>query len=70
MACDLEPKCNFLFGFFSCTLPDDMINVDIPAHNLKGIHTFGKDRNTQISRYSPQDMEVKPFQALWKKVKE
>ena len=53
----------------SCTLPEDTINVDIKGHTLKGIHTFRKDGTTQISRFSPWGMEVKPFPSLWKKMK-
>ena len=70
MACDLESTCNSLFGFFLCTLLEDMINVDIKVCSLKGIQTFRKDRNTQISRYSPWGMEVKPFPSLWKKIED
>ena len=70
MASDLGPTCNFLFEFFLCTLPEDMINVDITVSTLKGIHTFRKDRNTQISRCSPWGMEVKPFPSLQKKMKD
>ena len=29
MACDLEPQCNFLYGFFTCNLPDDAIHVEV-----------------------------------------
>ena len=67
MACDLEPTCNFLFGYFLCTLLEDMIDADITMHMLKGIHTFRKEINMQISRCSPWDMEVKPFPSLRKK---
>ena len=70
MTCDLEPTSNFLFGFFLCTLPEDMITVDITVHTLKEFHTFRKDRNAQISRCSPWSMEVKPFPSLWKKMKD
>ena len=26
MACDLAPTCNFLFGYFSCTLLEDTLD--------------------------------------------
>ena len=61
MACDLEPTCNFLFGFSSCTLPEDTTDVDITVCTLKGIHTFRKDQSMHISRCSPWGIEVKPF---------
>ena len=70
MACDLEPTCHFHFRIFSCTLSEDMIDVDIKVCTLKAIHTFRKDRNTQISRCSPWGMEVKLFLSLCKKIKD
>ena len=68
MACNLEANCNFLHGFFSCTLPEDTIDVDITLHNLKGIHTFRKDRNTQVIKCSPWTSKIKSFQSLQHKM--
>ena len=70
MGCDLEPTFNFLFGYFSCTLPEDMINVDITVHTLKGIHTFRNDQSMQVSRFSLWGAEVKLFPSLRKKMKD
>ena len=70
MACDLEPTCNFLFEFFMCTIPEDTIDLDVTVCTLKVIHTFRKDGNTKISKCSPCSMEVKPFQSMWKKMKD
>ena len=70
MACDLAPNCSFVFCYFSCNLPEDMIEVDIIMCTLWGIHTFRKDRNTQISKCSPWGMEVRPFPALGKKMRD
>ena len=30
MACDLESECNFLYGFFTCNLPEDTIVKLVP----------------------------------------
>ena len=57
-----------LFGYFSCTLLKDTVDVDITVHMLNGIHTFRKDRSTQVSRCSPWGMDVRPFPSLWKKM--
>ena len=57
MAFDLAPKCSFHFGYFSCNLPNDMIDVNIR-----------KDRSTQISKCSSWGMEVRPFPSLRKKM--
>ena len=43
MACNLAPTCSFLFRYFLCTLPEDMIDIDITVYMLKGICTFMKD---------------------------
>ena len=69
MACNLAPNYNFHFGYFSCTLLEDMIDVDITVHMLKGTHTFRKDRSTQVSRCSPWGTEGRPFPSLRKKCK-
>ena len=68
MACDLEPKCNFLYGFFHCALPEDTINVEITVRALKGIHTFRKDHTTQSSRCSLWGSRVWSFPSLLKKM--
>ena len=70
MACDLAPNCNFLFWYFSCTLPEDMIDVDITVQMLKGNHTLRKDRSIQVSKCSPWGMEVRPFPSLRKKIQD
>ena len=64
MACNLEANCNFLYGFFSCTLPEDTINVDITVCTLKGIHIFKKHRNIQVIKCSAWTSKIKPFWSL------
>ena len=70
MACNLAPTCNYLFGYFLCTLLEDMIDVDITMYMMKDIHTFRKDKTMQISKCSPWRMGVKPFPSLRKKMKD
>ena len=36
----LVPKCNFLYGFFQCQLPEDTINVGVTVRTMKRIRTF------------------------------
>ena len=66
MAFDLAPNCSFLFGYFSCNLLQDIIDVNITICTLKGIHTFRRDCTTQISKCSPWGLEVRPFPSLQK----
>ena len=68
IACNLEPMWIFPFAYFSCTLPDDAIDVDITACMPKGIHTFRKDKSMQVSKCSPWGMEVNPFPSLKRKM--
>ena len=70
MPCNLAPACNLLFGYFSCTLLEDTIDVNITVHMLKGIHTFRKDWTMQVSKCSPWGRGVKPFPSLKKKMKD
>ena len=70
MVSDLAANCNFLLGYFTCSLLEDTIDVDLTVCTLKGIHTFRKDRNTQLSRCSPWGTEMKPFPSLKKKMTE
>ena len=57
----MAPACNFLFGYFSCTLLEDMIDVDITILMLKGLHTFRKGWAMQVSKCSLWGMGVKLF---------
>ena len=70
MACNLAAHCNFLFGFFSCTLPEDTIDVNLMVHTLWEIHMFKKVRNTQVIKFIPWGTKVKPFPSLQSKITE
>ena len=70
MACDLELQCNFLYGFFTCNLPEDTVDVEYTICTLKGIHTFRRDCNIQASVCSPWGMLVRLFPSIRKKMKE
>ena len=68
MACKLATNCIFLFGFFSCNLPEDTIDMDLKVHTLWGIHTYKRDRNIQVIKCRPWGSEVKPFPSLQRKI--
>ena len=70
MACDLDPQFNFLYGYFTCNLPDNTNDVDITVHTLKGMHTVRKDHNTQTSTCSLWGTLVRPFPFLRKKMED
>ena len=66
----LAAKCDLIFGILTCNLPQDTIDVDLKVHTLLGIHTYKKDRNTQVIKCSPWGTEVKPFPSLQRKMME
>ena len=48
MACKLWTQCDLIFGILKCTLLEDTIDEDLKVHTQSGIHTYRKDRSTQI----------------------
>ena len=68
MAYDLKPSCDFLFGYFSCALPKDIIDVELTVRTVKGIHAFQKDCNTESTTCSPWSRQMKPFPLLCRKI--
>ena len=70
MACELAANCDFLFGFFSCNLPEDTIDVDLNVCSLWGNHTYKRDRNIQVIKCSPWGIKVNPFTSLQRKMME
>ena len=53
-----------------CSLPKDIIDIDLQIHTLRGIHTYKKDRSSQVNKYSPWGTEITPFPSLKKKMME
>ena len=70
MACKLSANYNLIFVILSCNLLEDNTDVDLKVHTLWGIHTYKKDRGTQVIKCSPWGTEVKPFLSLQKKMAE
>ena len=68
MACDLNPACNFIFGFLWCTLPLDTIDVEFIIRTIKGIHMLWKDQTTETATCSHWSRQIKPFPSLQKKM--
>ena len=64
MACDL------ICGILSCTLPEVTINVDLKVLTLWGIHTYKKDRSTQVIKCRPWVTKAQAFPSIHKKIVE
>ena len=70
MSCDLDPQSNFIYRYFTCNLPEDTIDVEVTVCTLKGIYTFRKDPNTQMSTCSPWHTQVRPFPSLRRRMED
>ena len=69
MACILQPKCNFLHGFFRYHLPVEMVDMEVRITSMQGTHTFRRDRTCQIIKCNPWSTRLHPHPTLIKKMK-
>ena len=69
MACILQPKCNFLHGFFRCCLPVETVDVEVQITYMQGTHTFRRDRTCQIIKCNPWSTRLHPQPTLIKKMR-
>ena len=69
MACILQPKCNFLHGFFRCHSPVETVDVEVKITSMQGIHTFRSDRMCQIIKCNPWSTRLCPHSTLIKKMR-
>ena len=67
MACLLQPECNFLYRFFRCKLPVEVVDVEVKVTSMQGMHIFRRDRTTQLIRCIPQ--KLCPHPTIVKKMK-
>ena len=69
MACILQPKCNFLHGFFRCHLPVETVDVEVRITSMQGTHAFRRDRTCQIIKCNPWSTRLHPNPTLIKKMR-
>ena len=67
---NIRGQCDFVFHNFHCTLPKDMIDIDVTIWTVDGIHTYRRDRKTQAAIYIPWSWQVRPLPSLWKMITE
>ena len=53
MACLLQSECNFLYGYFRCKLPVEVVDMEVKIMSMQGMHIFRRDRMTQLVRCVP-----------------
>ena len=64
MVCVLMPKCNFLYGYFQCQLPEDIINVEVTGRAMKRIHMFKRNHAMQIIPCRSRSSQHHPYLSL------
>ena len=67
---NIRAECEFLFHNLCCSLPKDTVDVEVTMWTVGGIHTYRRDRTTQVASYSPWNRQLKPFPFLRKKITE
>ena len=69
MAFILHPECNFLHRYFRCQLPKETVNVEVKVKTTQGIHTFRRDRTSQVINCNPWSTRLHPYPFLIWKIK-
>ena len=69
MACLLQPKCNFLHGFFRCKLPVEVVDIGVKITSMQGMHIFRRGRMTQLIKCTPWSTRLNPHPTIMKKMK-
>ena len=69
MACILQPKCNFLHGFFRCHLPVETVDVEVKITSMQGIHMFRRYRTCQIIKCNPWSTSLHPHPSPIRKMR-
>ena len=64
MVCILRPECNLLHGYFRCQLPVEMVDVKVKVMIMQGIHTFRRDRTSQVIKCNPWSTRLCPIQKM------
>ena len=50
MACQLQPECNFLHGYFKCKLPMEVVDVEVKITSMQGTHLYKRDWTMQVTK--------------------
>ena len=69
MACTLQPKCNFLHGFFRWHLPVETVDVEVRITSMQGTHTFKRDRTCQVIKCNPWSIRLCSHPTIIKEMK-
>ena len=65
----LQPKCNFLHGFFRCNLPVEMADMELRITSMQGTHMFRRDGTCHVIKCNPWSTRLCPHPTIIKKLK-
>ena len=69
MACQLQPECNFLHGFFKCKLPIEVVDMEVKVMSMQGTHLYKRDWTMQVTKCVPWTNNICPHPTIIKKMK-
>ena len=69
MACLLQPECHFLHGFFRCSLPVEVMDIEVKITSMQGTHILRRDRTTQLIKCTPWSASLHLHPTIIKKMK-
>ena len=69
MACQLQPECNFLHGFFKCKLPIEVVDMEVKVMSMQGIHLYKRDWTMQVTKCVLWTNNIRPHPYIIKKMK-
>ena len=69
MACQLQPECNFLHGYFKCKLPMEVVDVEVKITSMQGTHLYKRDRTMQVTKCLLWTNNIRPHPTIMKKMK-
>ena len=69
MACLFQPECNFLYGFFRCKLPVEVVDMEVKITSMQGTHIFRRERTTQLIKCTPCSRRLHLHPTIIKKMK-
>ena len=59
----------WIFQMFRCKLPLEVVDVEVKITSMQGMHTFRRDRMTQLIKCTPWSMRLHPHPTIIKKMK-
>ena len=65
----LQPECTFMLCFFRCTLPLEVMDVEVKITSMQGTHIFRRDRTTQLIKCTPWSTRLHLHPTIIKKMK-